>query len=110
MTHPPNKANSSLPSTLQHEMLPLEHTLHVEELRGADFEDELVTSNDFTFTFPLVVQVSKVHDLKAGNKYELLLLKLWKKRYSARTHTYIRALQAIKIYKSCSMRKQPMYQ
>lgn len=64
MTHPPNKAYFSLPSTLQHKMLPPAHTFHVvEEPKETDSVDELVTSIDFTLAFPLVVHVSKVQDL-----------------------------------------------
>ena len=63
-THPPNKANFSFPSTLQHKMLPLAHTSHVfEEPRQEDSADESVKSMDLMLAFPLVVHVSRVQDL-----------------------------------------------
>lgn len=63
-THPPNKANFSIPPTLQHKMLPPLHTFHVfEEPIQEDSVDESAASMDLTLAFPLAVHVSKVQDL-----------------------------------------------
>lgn len=63
-TYPPNKANFSFPSTLQHKMLPLLHTFQVfEESIQEDSVNESATSIDLMLAFPLAVQVSKVPDL-----------------------------------------------
>lgn len=64
-THPPNKANFSFPSTLQHKMLPPEHTFHIfGESIQEDTVDESTSSMDLMLAFPLVVHVSRVQSLK----------------------------------------------
>lgn len=64
-THPPNKANFSFPSTLQHKMLPPEQTFHVfGEPIQEDPVDESATSIFLMLAFPLVVHVSRVQCLK----------------------------------------------
>ena len=60
-THPPNIAYFSLPSTLEHKMLPEPHTLHVfDEPIDAELAGESVTSMDLMLVFPFVVQASKI--------------------------------------------------
>jgi hypothetical protein len=60
-THPPNKANFSFPSTLQHKTLPLLHTFQVfEELVLEDPVADSGTSMDLMLAFPLLVHVSKL--------------------------------------------------
>ena len=70
-THPPNIAYFSLPSTLEHKILPELHTLHVfDEPIEAEPAGESVTSMDLMLVFPFVVQVSKVQDLEFNNKFK----------------------------------------
>ena len=61
----------SLPSTLEHKILPEPHTLHVfDEPIEAEPAGESVTSMDLMLVFPFVVQVSKVQDLEFNNKFK----------------------------------------
>ena len=60
-THPPNKANFSFLSTLQHKMLPLLHTFQV--FKGSMLEDPVAESGismDLMLAFPLPEHVSKL--------------------------------------------------
>lgn len=60
-THPPNSANFSFPSTLQHKTLPLLHTFQVfEKLVLEDSAADSGTSMDLMLAFPLLVHVSKL--------------------------------------------------
>ena len=67
-THTPNVEFISLPSTLQHKILPEPHAFHVvDEPIEAEPAGELVTSMDLMLAFPFVVHVSKVQDLTMDN-------------------------------------------
>ena len=67
-THTPNVEYISLPSTLEHTILPEQHAFHVlDEPIVAEPAGELVTSMDLMLAFPFVVHVSKVQDLTMDN-------------------------------------------
>lgn len=69
LTHPPNNAWVSLPSTLEHITSPEPHTFHVfTRLVEASLDDELENSIDLMLAFPFVVHESKVHLLKINNQ------------------------------------------
>ncbi|WVZ17860.1 hypothetical protein V8G54_010842 [Vigna mungo] len=67
---PPNKAKFSCLSTLQHKMLPPEHTFHVfGESIQEDSVEESASSMDLMLAFPLVVHVSRVQYLESNSEF-----------------------------------------
>lgn len=99
-THPPNNANFSFPSTLQHKMLPLLHTFQVfEELVLEDSVTDSGTSMDLMLAFPLLVHVSR---LKVLNNNEHILV-IWQytntklQTHNRHTHAYIHENQLINL-------------